>query len=59
MTRKDYQVIAAAIKDVTVFSNPSLGTVVNFLVERLALDNPRFDRAKFIKACGLPHYEKI
>lgn len=68
MTRKDYQLIADAIKGSNVhyqFTEGSESTrnadayrngvanVANTLAFVLSRDNPRFDRAKFLKACGV------
>ena len=65
MTRKDYQLIANALfrarvdiirkepdeshKDLT----DGVGYAADWLADALASDNPRFDRAKFLRACGL------
>lgn len=56
MTRKDYELIAATIRR-TTGEGPS-PTVVQTIVSRafadaLAADNPRFDRARFLAACGV------
>jgi hypothetical protein len=56
MTRKDYELIANVIKQF-----PRLDYGVASVLEELAEDlsvalsneNPRFDRARFIKACGV------
>jgi hypothetical protein len=56
MTRKDYQLIAE------VFAN--LGQIIDIketvavdlarnLADALETDNPRFDRARFLEACGV------
>jgi hypothetical protein len=56
MTRKDYQLIAE------VFAN--LGQIIDIketvavdlarnLADALETDNPRFDRDRFLKACGV------
>lgn len=64
MTRKDYVMIAAAIRE-TLLTDPKTGIVppdreaaathrvALRLADALANDNPRFDRAQFIEACGL------
>lgn len=58
MTRKDYVLIAAAIKAVT--EEHSADSVVNGITwtaeriaDALARDNPRFDRERFLKAAGV------
>ena len=63
MTRKDYELIAKAIKA----AKPSDSTMADYaemtrklgwrntvhsVAEALAGDNPRFDRERFLKACG-------
>jgi hypothetical protein len=50
MTRKDFQLIADAVKRLQVFSNGgsdeiSLGLVAKELADALATTNPNFDRA--------------
>lgn len=64
MTRKDYILIAAAIRE-TLLTDPKTGIVppdreaaathraALRVADALAADNPRFDRAQFLKACGL------
>jgi hypothetical protein len=64
MTRKDYILIAAAIRE-TLLPEPETGIappdwqvfatrrVVWRLGEQLRQDNPRFDRTRFMAACGL------
>jgi hypothetical protein len=59
MTRKDYQLIAAALKDAreanVVYTNGE--HVTDLCAVRVAnaleSDNPRFDRARFLAACGV------
>jgi len=61
MTRKDYVIIAETIanlreqqKDSGPFTNnPSLKDVAEELAHALGEDNPRFDRARFLDACGV------
>ena len=70
MTRKDYEKIAATLKDMRVdFAHDGLGEaeyiaymdgarhqfriICENMTTMLANDNPRFDRARFLKACGL------
>jgi hypothetical protein len=57
MTRKDYQLIATALKDAlgAVDHPQRVGAVLaaQELAYRLRDDNPRFDRKKFLEACGL------
>ena len=48
MTKKDYVKLAAAIKE-----GGATPDFVEMLMEVLEADNPRFDRVKFLIACGL------
>lgn len=60
MTRKDYVLIADAlaqpIRPLTGHEHAmtiAWGETVRNLTRALANDNPRFDRARFLKACGV------
>ena len=61
MTRKDYIVIADAMKETTTYSNWKREVSVrlahaltcNTLAEHLRKDNPRFNRMIFLTACGV------
>ena len=60
MTRKDYVLIAAAIKaaateypDERPDAEQQQEDVAFSIAEALASDNPRFDRERFLKACGV------
>lgn len=57
MTRKDYVLLADALKVAVNALNPPecLGAFLaaNEIAHVLANDNPRFDRRRFLKACGL------
>jgi len=50
MTRKDYKLIAEAISAADL-SDATQAKVVWQLSKRLVIDNPRFDRELFAKAC--------
>ena len=56
MRRKDYELIAGVIAGMPAFA-PNLRTArdscARAFAERLATDNPRFDRARFLRACGV------
>jgi hypothetical protein len=59
MTRKDYVMIADTIKTARKVELTN-GTVLvsvahlaNTLATELEIDNPRFDRARFLDACGV------
>ena len=65
MTRKDYILIAQGFKDAREGYHPSSSDDMNMGIEigietaarltalRLLRDNPRFDRERFLKACGV------
>lgn len=55
MTRKDYVLIANTFS-LTLETEPSCFNVLKEMAENLCfglqVDNPRFDRARFMAACG-------
>lgn len=63
MTRKDYELIAACFADQMREANihdmyaehaqAYLNALARDLAHEFANDNPRFDRNKFMEACGL------
>jgi len=59
MTRKDYELIAAAIREeVNLWRDGSesqhmVGKTAKAISTALAKDNPRFDRDRFLRACGI------
>jgi hypothetical protein len=58
MTEKTYQTIAAEIRhvrdaDLTPARTWAIESVCNALAVCFARENPRFDRDKFLKACGV------
>ena len=56
MSRKDYQMIAAAIGDALEGSpaaKSALKRVAGYIADGCKADNSRFDRSRFIRACGL------
>ena len=58
MTRKDYVAIAAAMARVIPLDNDRGSyrvweATVCSLADYLATTNPRFDRERFLKACGV------
>ena len=60
MTRKDYQLIAEVIKSGienwegwNEKPEEVLAGTARSLATKLAQDNPRFDRARFLTACGV------
>ena len=54
MTRKDYELIAAAIRRVGTQPEhyESADYIICELIDAFKADNPRFDMARFVKACG-------
>lgn len=55
MTKKDYELIAKAISRVTAMPAPyRYGGQYSALAlaDVLGKDNPRFDKERFLKACG-------
>lgn len=50
MTRKDYVLIAAAIARAEFDARQE---VAHYVAKALAEDNPRFDSARFLKACAI------
>lgn len=61
MTTKDYRRIAAVFEaDMAVHADfpaqrLAIRNVALSMADMLKRDNPRFDRALFLKACGLTH----
>ena len=55
MTRRDYLLIAKLIKDASAAPGFAVrhAFVAHALADALAKDNPRFDRERFMKACGV------
>ena len=63
MTRKDYELIAAALAATNQHKATdddyregwfaAASSVAHRLADSLASDNPRFDRARFLAACGI------
>jgi hypothetical protein len=57
MQHRHFATIAAIIKDMTVFDNLGDGDewrkeIAYHFADELAKTNPRFDRDRFLKACG-------
>jgi len=63
MTRKDYVAIAAALRDIPLVNCPTAAHLEGvkaahvqacaLVADVMARDNPRFDRARFLKAAGV------
>jgi hypothetical protein len=63
VSRKDYQRIAGIIARFSRATYPSptgfvAAQIADGLANVLAIDNPRFDRAKFMAACDVAHWEE-
>jgi hypothetical protein len=52
MTRKDYELIARVIRYAEIDERAG-DRIARDFAYALAKDNPRFDRARFLKACGV------
>jgi sigma54-dependent transcription regulator len=54
MTRKDFELIAEAIKEITASDYPQdRKDKAQLFASVLATTNPRFNRELFMKACGV------
>lgn len=61
MTRKDYEKLARGIKKVVVIARKSndpnytqgVSHAIYAIQDELEADNPRFNRERFLQACGL------
>lgn len=54
MTRKDYVIIAEVIANSQGLTRGGImDTLAERMAEALQADNPRFDREKFLVACGV------
>ena len=53
MTRKDYVMIAEIVATSWHASQGSKADMAYRFAEALGADNPRFDRARFLTACGV------
>lgn len=56
MTRKDYIMLAAAIASAGVFyreGHEAKRIVAESIVDALVRDNPRLDRDRFLRDCGV------
>lgn len=56
-SKKDYESIAALIKEATSWGNNTVKNIAVGLADIFAADNTRFDRQKFLAACGLDYLE--
>jgi hypothetical protein len=54
MTRKDYELIARVLRDPTLHLQDSKRrALASRFADELEADNWRFDRERFLKACGV------
>ena len=57
MTKKDYVLIAAALKSARdaeyLIQSQGVDTAARHICSVLADENPKFDRARFLAACGV------
>lgn len=63
MTRKDYELIAQTIRDIRISTSVRgqdilsrieiRDDIARLFAESLANTNPRFDKARFLQACGI------
>jgi hypothetical protein len=61
MTKKDYILLARALKDARTHADveggdmrtPTVDETSGFIADALQRDNPRFDRDRFLTACGV------
>ena len=58
MTKKDYEAFAKVLKarmqyTRTVSYDSAIADIIEDITDIFQSDNPRFDRARFLKACGL------
>ena len=53
MTRKDYRLIAKTIKDINARKAKG-DRIIELFAEALQVENPKFNKDIFIKACNTP-----
>lgn len=55
MTRKDYVLIASILKDSegNIIDDMARDALADMFADALEDENPRFDREKFLRACGI------
>jgi hypothetical protein len=53
MTRKDYVLISQLMEQAFYLDDSQRETLSKDFADFLSLDNPRFDRARFLTACGV------
>jgi hypothetical protein len=53
MTRKDYELISATIAHAFYLNPSQKETLAKDFADELSFTNPRFDRNRFLVACGI------
>lgn len=53
MTKKDYIVFAKVLKKYNDCMEPCAKDITNDIAVLFALDNPKFNKDKFLQACGI------
>jgi len=54
MTKKDYKLIASILKNANEDNyDLALTPLIKWFADDFQADNPRFDRARFLTACGV------
>ena len=60
MTRKDYiataDILEVLVATATDESFPDVQDAIDSFAEMFAKDNPRFDRKRFVEACGITEH---
>jgi hypothetical protein len=59
MTKKDYELIAGAVSDYLTQGVVNKDGIAHILADYLKTDNPKFDRKKFLTACGVEPFEDV
>ncbi len=53
MSRKDYEKFAQMMRQADDLTEEQHKTMANRMATVFALDNPNFDKPRFVKACGV------
>lgn len=53
MTRKDFELIAAVVASLPGDTEVHADYIADLLADALATSNPRFNRDRFMRACGV------
>lgn len=59
MTKSNYELIARAIERATVGQHIDPENLANLLARYFAHNDPRFDRNKFLQACGIDYHAEF